>query len=386
MIDKKIIKVSVIILSVLLLIGLTTITTKADDEVIKKTAEFTSESNTPKYTEFRSEIEIDGSKYKLDGISYEKLRETPKTVTQDKTTTVSKNNLSSQKYSTGMTEEIAVDGKNYTGTVTAVDYTDVTIRNRSGEVSGTQDYGLRSDKPDPPQTKSLSYYDGETGQSYDIDAPLIRMEQTDSEWEDYTYIDIVVSNYTDTQFMFNDKVIVHNGTTVLSPEYYPELLSMAGLSGDNHKVSSVSWSGDSYKEGNVRYRNARANIQAYVCAYTAYYYKSFSLPDVPRYNALVTFKYTTENVIKTKYTYRATGTYILTEPKTEEATEPSTAQITLPENNSQMEEIPVAVTVTTISLILVISLAFVLLVLFLLTKIKSKDTKLSKVLSKKRRW
>lgn len=375
-------KAGIIILSVLTLLGTASLPVKAEEKHLTKSATFTSESQKPNYDGFAKEIEENGVSYQLSDISYKKIDESQKTENQDKTTSVHKTGLRSKSYQVGASEPITVDNKDFTGTITKVDYTDMTIRGRTGEVSGSQDYGLRIDKPEPPQTKVLQYYDGDTGQTLNIEAPLTNLEQTSSQWQDYTHIDIVVSNYTDTQFMFNGKIINHNGTTVLSSSYYSELLSMAGLSDSNCKISSVTWISDSYKEGNVRYRNARANIQAYSCSYTAHYHKSFSLPDVPVFDADITYAYSTEKVLKTVYTYTATAVYL---PQKQES---SSAEETTQEPTRAIRQSSVPITVkavTTLSLILVLSLAFVLLALFLLTKIKSKDTKLSKVLSKKRR-
>lgn len=365
-------------------LSLSVICVKASKDEITRSTEFTSESTNPEYSNFPSEITENGKKYTLDKITYDKVDEKQEKVLQDKTTTITKTGLNSKSYDKGTTENITVDGNSYLGTVTDVSYTDASKINRTGEVSGSQDYGLRVDKPTPPATRTIPYYDSETGQTLNIDAPLKSLDKTDSKWQDYTHIDIVVSNYTDSQFMFNDKIIHHNGTTVLDSSYHAELLAMAGLSGNNYKISSISWRGDSYKEDNVRYRNARANIQAYSCSYKAQYYKKFSLPDIISYNAAVTFKYSQEKVIKTIYTYRANGKYVFkaTGTTVKETTQSTT--VAVPEEKP--EPVPVTIkTVTTISFILVISLAFVLLAFFLLTKIKRKDNQLSRVLNKKRR-
>ena len=123
----------------------------------------------------------------------------------------------------------------------SVEYENNSKTGRSAHVSGTQSYGLRVSKPDVPDTKALTYYDFAAGKTYYIDAPLTSLETTQSQWQDYTYIDIVVSNYTDTQFMFQNKIIKHNGDTVIGSEYYSELLSMAGLSGSDYKVTLILW-------------------------------------------------------------------------------------------------------------------------------------------------
>lgn len=344
----------------------------ATEKSITKTKEFQSESTEPSFDGFDEVITEDGNRYECKSVDYKLIDTKEKTEKEDKTTTIEKNGLSSKSYKVDSSasyyhETVTVDGKEYLGTLVKVDYDNHTKTNRKGEVSGTKEYGLRATKPEPPATKSLPYYDSDTGQSYNVDAPLTRLETTEEKWQSYTYIDIVVSNYTDTQFMFNDKIIKHNGTSVLGSEYYDELLKMAGLSNGNYKISSVSWSGNAYKSGNVKYRNARANIQAYSCAYTAYYYKSFSLDDIPVYTAKLTYKYSEEDVVKTTYTYKATATYELIE-----------ADTTVPEetNPSTKDEVQItAKTITTISLLLVISLGFVLLSTFLLTKAKSKKLK-----------
>lgn len=340
-------------------------------ETITKTVEFTTEDTTPHYDKMDEKITQNGNEYKLSSIKYELLDTKNKTEKQDKTTTVTKSNLRSKSYSLDRNadyyhQKVTVDGKEYQGTLTNIEYENKTKTNRYGEVSGNKDYGLRSNKPSPPSAMSLPYYDGDTGQTLTINAPLTSLETTKSAWQDYTYVDIVVSNYTDTQFMFDNKIIKHNGNTVLMSEYYDELLSMAGLSSDKHKIKSVYWTGDAYKNGNMKCRNARADIQAYASAYTARYYQRFALEDVPSYSAKLTYKYSEERVIKSEYTYKAIVTYELIIP---EPTQEST--IALP---ATTDEIPKVIkTVTTISVLLAISLGFVIFTMFMLTKIKNKS-------------
>lgn len=383
MIWKKPMIMTIIISALLIIIP---ISVNAAESTIKKTAEFTSESTSPKYDKFEKKINSNGSSYELDDVSVEKIGEEKKTQLQDKTTTQTKSNLSSKSIQIGSTENITVDGKSYVGKVTDVVYQDNTKINRTGEVNGSEDYGLRVDKPTPPSTKSLPYYDAETGQNMNINAPMTELKKTSEQWQKYTYINITVSNYTDTQFMFNNKKINHNGSTVLGSDYYSELIGMAGLSGSNYRVSSVYWTGDSYKNGNTRYRNARADIQAYSCSYKALYYKKFSLPDINSYNATVTYSYSQENVLKTIYKYKATAVYKLSDNSTGQTEQEQETKIQ--DNNqkqtNQKQEISVK-TITTISLILVLSLAFVILIFFLLTRLKTKDSALSKVLNRKRR-
>lgn len=342
---------------------------------------FTSENENPSYDGFEKSITKNGANYELQSVDYEKVDTKKKTEKKDKTTTVVKEDLRSKSYSVDSNasyyhEKINVDGKNYNCTLVDVTYENHTKTNRHGEVSGSTDYGLRTTKPNPPSIKSLSYYDSDTGQTYNVDAPLTELKTTETKWQDYTYINLVFSNYTDAQFMFNDKVIKNDGNTVLGSNYYDELLSMAGLSGDNYKIKSVYWTGDAYMNGNVKYRNARADIQAYSCAYKAYYYLNFSLPDVPSYTAKLKYKYSEENVIKTIYKYKAKAKYKLIEVETTIAKTQPTTEI------PKKVEITVK-TVTTISLIFAISLAFVLLIFFLITRIKKENKFLSKLLNKK---
>lgn len=373
-------KVIVVLLTISLFLSLSTECCLATEKSITKTKEFQSESTEPSFDDFDKVITENDNRYEFKAVNYKLIDTEEKTEKEDKTTTIEKNGLSSKSYKVDSEasyyhETVTVDGQDYSGTLVKVDYDNHTKTNRKGEVSGTKEYGLRATKPVPPSTRSLPYYDSDTGQSYNVDAPLVRLETTDEKWQNYTYIDIVVSNYTDTQFMFNNKIIKHNGTTVLGSEYYDELLKMAGLSGSNYKISSVSWSGNAYKSGNVKYRNARANIQAYSCAYTAYYYKSFELDDIPVYTAKLTYKYSEEDVVKTIYTYEAAATYELIEEDT-----------TVPEetNTSTKDEVQItAKTITTISLLLVISLGFVLLSTFLLTKVKSKNKTKNKINNKR---
>lgn len=364
----------ILLISVVFLFSSTAVVNAA--ETITKTEEFTSESKEPEYDKFDKTIKSEGKEYQLNNIDYELLSADKKTEDVERETTVTKNNLTEKIYQIGQTDTVTVDGQNYRATLIDVQYETIMKQQRYGEVSGTKEYGLQTSKPTPPSTISLPYYDADTGRNYTISAPMTELKTTSSLWQDFTYIDIVVSNYTDSQFVFNGNVIKHNGDSVLPSNYYSELLSMAGFNDSKHKISSISWSGEAYKSGSVTYRNARANIQAYASSYTAYYYKRFELEDAPSYNAKLIYKYKEENVLKTVYHYKATATYelIAKEESTIENVEETVEQET---TNVPFREYDTAFTVkavTTVSLLLAMSLAVVLLVTFLLTKLKLRKT------------
>lgn len=361
----------ILLISVVFILSSSILVVNAAD-IITKTEEFTSESKEPEYDKFEKTIKTEGETYQLKNIDYDLLSTDKKTEDVDRETMVTKNNLSDRSYRVGQTDTITVDGKSYSATLIDVQYETIMKQQRYGEVSGTKEYGLQTSKPSPPDTISLPYYDADTGKNYIISAPMMELKTTSSIWQDFTYIDIVVSNYTDNQFVFNGNVIKHNGNSVLPSNYYSELLSMAGFNDNTHKISNISWSGGAYKSGSVTYRNARANIQAYASSYTAYYYKRFELEDAPSYNAKLKYKYKEENVIKTVYNYKATASYELMskEESTKENVNETVEQET---TNAPFREYDVEFTVkavTTISLLLAMSLAVVLLVMFLLAKLK----------------
>lgn len=369
--------VSIFFVALVFVILTTLCVNSVDKEEIIKTAEFiTSSKDNPSYDKFDKQIKEDGDDYELIKTKYKFLDAIVKTSKHNRTTEIVKSNLTSKSYTLDENtsyyhKKIKVNNKEYQGTLAKVEYDDHTKTNRYGEVSKTKSYGLRTNKPNPPSSMVLEYYDNDTGQTISVDAPLVSLKTTQEKWQDYTYIDIVVSNYTDTQFMFNNKIVTHDENSVLPSTYYDELLSMAGLSGDNYKVSNIIWSGSVYTNGKMKYRNARAKIQAYSCAYTADYYKKFNLDDIPVYTAHLTYKYSEEMIVKTEYKYQVTAVY--RKIKNENTNEPTTQQHTEPLKNEKNKQVVKAL--TTVSVLLVISLIFVLLFMLLLTKIKSKKQK-----------
>ena len=354
------------------LFSIFSLTVLANDTEITETANFTSEDTVPVYKGFDEEIIRDDKLYTLKNITYTKTDENKQTENEEKTTQVIKEGLNSKIYELDSSasyyhSKIEVDGKEYECTLIDVEYDNQTRTGRSAYVEGTEEYGLRTDKPNPPKTKVIQHYDSDTETMLDIEAPLIELKTTSTEWQDYTYIDITVNNYTDTQYMFYGNIVKHNNDTVLPSEHYGKLLEVAGFNNEGYRIEKVQWTNEPYKKGNVKYRQSRAYIQAYACSYTAYYYKQITLPDIPAYRATLTYKYADTNVIKTIYSYCATAHYELVDI-TEET---SVATLDEPKKNDVKDEIPVVVkTITTISFLLVFSIIVVIVAMFLLTKVR----------------
>ena len=363
---KTILASCVLVVLLILMTAVSTgaaVATEPSEQTITKEKDFTSTDKEPKYSGFSTVISEDGKQYELTDIEYKSngTVESGKTVT--KTTSRTVNGLSSKSYSEGQTDTITENGKEYKARIISVSYDTNTDGDRWGEVSGSKDYGLQTEKPSVPDTMALDYYDSGTGQTLTINAHLTELEKTSSEWQYYSYIDIEVSNYTDSKYMFEGNVISNNGRTVLPETYYSTLLSLAGMNDGNHRISSIYWLGDAYKSGSVRNRQARADIQAYSASYTAHYYEKFSLDGITTYNAVIEYEYDApvddEQPI---YKYTATATYKLVVKETE-AIKPT-------ESVKEMKPETVVKTITTLSLLLVLSAGFVVLVMFLMTKFK----------------
>lgn len=368
-------KIRTILISCVLTVLLTLMTavptgaavaTEPAEQTISKDKEFTSTDKEPKYDGFTTIITENGEQYELTDIQYKSNGTVDSGKTVSRTTTRTVNGLSRKSYSVGQTDTISENGKEYKAKIINVDYETNTTGNRWGEVSGSKDYGLQTEKPSAPDTMALSYYDSETGQVFVIDAHLTSLEQTSSEWQDYSHIDIEVSNYTDSKYMFEGNVINSNGSTVLPESYYPTLLSLAGMNDGNYRISSVYWLGEAYKNGSVKNRQARADIQAYSASYTAHYYEKFSLDGITTYDATIEYEYDVPlEDDQPVYKYIATATYTLIKP--EPATVKPKAAV---ENAREIEPETVIKTITTLSLLLVLCLGFVILIMFLLTKFK----------------
>lgn len=358
---------SVLIIPVILFItvGGSSLTAAESNQTILREKEFTSTEKSPDYNGFSTVITEDGKQYELSDIQYKNNGLLKSGNTVSKTAIQTKTGLSSKSYAVGQTDLIYENGKEYTARIINVSYESNTEGDRWGEVSGSKDYGLQDKKPSVPDTMALDYFDSETGQSLIIDAHLTNLEQTSTQWQYYSYIDIEVSNYTDSKYMFEDNVIKNDGRTVLPQRYYDDLLSMAGMNDDKHRISSIYWLGDAYKSGSVRNRQARAEIQAFCASYTAHYYERFSLEDITTYNATIEYEYDIPvEDDQSVYRFTAIATYTLVERETESFTS------TDDERKQHIQEETVVKTITTLSLLLILCLGFVILVVFLLTKFK----------------
>ena len=371
-------RVSISICSLLLLImfSLTAVipisALTGSDHTITKEKEFTSEDKKPEYKGFTSIISENGKEYELTDIQYTNKGTVNSGKTITKSTSLTKTGLNNKSYIVGQMEKISDNGNSYEARITDVIYETNTEGNRWGEVSGSKDYGLQSEKPSVPDTMPINYYDSDTGHTLTVEAHLTDLEQTSSQWQYFSYIDIEVSNYTDSKYMFEGNVINNDGRTVLPESYYSVLLDMAGMNDDKHRISSIYWLGDAYKSGSVKNRQARADIQAYSASYTAHYYERFSLDDITTYNATIKYEYEVPvEDDRPIYKYKATATYTFIEQETEAIV--STAD----ENKPIIPKETVIKTITTLSLLLVLCLGFVILVMFLLTKLRlrKKDFK-----------
>lgn len=350
-------------------------------QTITEEKEFTSADKEPIYKGFSTVISKGDKQYELTDISYKRIGTEKDSNTVSKTTTRTKTGLNGKYYSVGQTDTITENGKEYVAKIINVTYNESTEGNRWGEVSGNKDYGLQTDKPTPPNTMTLSYYDSGTGETLSIDAPLTELKQTSSQWQDYSYIDIEVSNYTDSKYMFEGNVINNDGRTVLPESYYSTLLRLAGMNDGKHRISSVYWMGGAYQNGSVKNRQARANIQAYSASYTAFYYKKFSLNNITTFDANIEYQYDAPvQGNQPLYRYTATATYSMISRET-------TAQIESPNHKaatgdeSQREkptQEEVVKTITTLSLLLVLCAGFVILIMFLLTKFKLRKKDFAK--------
>ena len=332
------------------------------ERTITKEKEFTSTEKDPEYDGFTTVITENGKRYELSDVQYENNGTVESSKTVNSTTTRTITRLNSKSYSVGQTDTITENGNEYKARITNVSYETNTEGNRWGEVSGSKDYGLQTEKPSAPGTMELSYYDSSTGQTITVDAPLTDLEQTSSQWQYYSYIDIEVSNYTDSKYMFDGDIIYNDGNTVLPESYYSKLLSMAGMNDDNHKISSIYWLGAAYKNGSVKNRQARAEIQAYSASYTAHYYKKFPLDGVTTYDATIEYEYDIpieDNQPVYKYTAIAKYTLIVQSTESKESVE-----------RERTNTETVVKTITTLSLLLVLCAGFVILAMFLLTKFK----------------
>lgn len=316
-----------------------------------KTEQFTTTKTEDFQYDFEENIKENGKKYKLKSISYDVLSSEPIQREEQVIHTVDYKNRYSKDVQPAETLEITKDGKPLTVTFSDLSYTPTTITNRSETVSAYTDFSYKTVTPQPNQTKTITYYDNASGKNITATLPLKELKLVDDwAWRDDVTIPIEFSLYDAEYYALGDKLVPYNDEKPALQGYENDLLAVLNLDTNKYKITNITWDGEPYYVGEVRYRKAIATGERYAANYVAVYESKVELPNVPGYNAVATYTNTVDvNSGEREYTVQATAVY--------------------------ERDYTVATVVAGVFLGLLFIALFVVLVLFIFTKKQKKEQK-----------
>lgn len=250
------------------------------------------------------ELEKNGKKYELKGISYEIVEETPE---------IEKNSVTLEQQSDpiikGTTfdfpKEITKDGVVYN--LKEVKETEAEAYRQGVESYTEYEYAVSENSV--PKTKTVSAKNEKTGMEETIECTLNRVHMTHTKWVDST-IDIKFRGYDRNAIEWQGIVFPNDrGAGAPLKGYEKELLASVGLDRSNGKIKNTYYTSDIYTDANgIVCRDAMADIQKLVPVYRAEYSGEINTPHI-----IKTALYEGEQEVKSKtdinYTIQATGTY-----------------------------------------------------------------------------
>lgn len=250
------------------------------------------------------EIQKNGKKYELKGISYEIVEETPE---------IEKKKVMLEKQSgailKGTTFEFPKEIKK-----DEVVYQLKEVKEEEAEayrqgVESYTEYEYVVSENNVPKTKTVSAKNEKTGMEETVECTLNRVHMTHTKWVDST-IDIKFQGYDRNAIQWQGIVFPNDrGAGAPLKGYEKELLASVGLDGSNGKIKNTYYTSDSYtNENGVVCRNAQADIQKLVPVYRAEYIGEMNTPHVIQ-TALYEGEQEVESKTDITYTIEATGLY-----------------------------------------------------------------------------
>lgn len=253
-----------------------------------------------------------GTEY-LQNVEYTVISSAPVLEDQEVTYEVKQENLySKEEFQPEQSIITERDGQEITMTLDNIEYVPMMIENRTHEVTGYTDFGYKTTKPTPDETKTVDYYDEITGQTVSAALPLTSLElEDDWEWKSDVEVPITFHFYDSEYYQLGDILIPYNADKPALQGNEEELLNVLGLDSKSYQITDFNWNGQETKsnDGSL-YRNAIAIGNRYVANYVAYYGDRVSLPDAPGYTAIAHYKATIQVPTgETQYQVKATAYY-----------------------------------------------------------------------------
>lgn len=140
------------------------------------------------------------------------------------------------------------------------------------KVHYTQDYGYQTEKPDVPATYEYTYTSPVTKKDNTVNLPLVRVEQTDSDWVDGFSATVTFHNIDGGTFDIGGNEYDYDEDNIsLDDTQYQQLIKMLGYDTSKYRLTSIAWKGGTYALDDVTCRDAVASGQQYASKYSAYY-------------------------------------------------------------------------------------------------------------------
>lgn len=232
---------------------------------------------------FEKEIQDDNKSLILKDVDYKVIKEEP--VYKDGTLKKSVKKVSDQKdYKADNT--ITEDGVTYTLKETAVKSTK-TIQEASDQtVTENYDYDVYTEKTDVPEIVKVSTVDDVTGENVDVECTLQSFDEIQGSM---VSVPIVYTGYDSDYYIYKGGEVQRNDISPALAAYESEILSDAGLDTRNAKITSITWNGEAYTDGNGELaRNATANVA--VTNYRAVYKGTIHHDEKKEYTYLLSYE------------------------------------------------------------------------------------------------
>lgn len=280
----------------------------AASETITEEQVYTTTTENDAYP-FESEMERNGTTYKLSNITYDTVSQ--KEVTKPETITIERSfeHLREQE----VAQEIAMDqdGEQIMLQLTHVQFEPVTFP--TGEmftITGSTNFGYSPIRPDIPQTKEITY--GHNDNKLVAKASLVDVVQEEYQWRDGYTIHGRYYGDTDCAYYQFENTQIPNTLDGSVPYmgYEDSILQSLGLSPNTYRINNATWDGEPIIENGVTVRNAIFHCSQYAARYVANY--ETTIPEqINGYNATAT--YSVEIEVPTgeiEYTVKAVAEYV----------------------------------------------------------------------------
>lgn len=245
--------------------------------------------------DFAESIEENGKKYNLKAVNYEILSSEALTREEVVKNTVDYKNLYKKNVSAAKTRDVIKDGKTLTVNLKDVEYTPTIITNRTEIVSSFTDYSYKTIKPEPDETKTVTYHDYASGEDIISTLSFKELKEEDGwAWRNDVTIPITFTIYNAEYYALGDKLVPYNNEKPALNGYESDLLNELGLDTEKYRINKFEWDGEPYYIGEVQYRKAVATGERYAAHYIAVYESNVKLPNVPGYNAVATYQNTVD--------------------------------------------------------------------------------------------